>query len=93
MAHAVYVVSLIVVLWCFGGCLIGAVVCIPTKKLWYPELPGGCIDLAAFYYGLQIPNIVTDAVIILMPVRVVLKLPIPRPEKALLSLIFVLGAL
>ncbi|KAF9890233.1 hypothetical protein FE257_006145 [Aspergillus nanangensis] len=93
MIIGVNIVGALVVLWCFGVCLIGAVTCIPFRKLWEPEIPGGCINLAQFYYGLQIPNIVTDAVILAMPMRVVWNLHVPRMQKMLLSGIFLLGLL
>ncbi|GFN21654.1 uncharacterized protein AtWU_11463 [Aspergillus tubingensis] len=86
-------VGAIVILWCFGVCLIGGVVCIPLEKLWNPTIPGGCIDLAKFYYGLQIPNIVTDAVILALPMKHVWNLQVPRAQKIMLTGIFCLGAL
>ncbi|GKZ95726.1 hypothetical protein AnigIFM59636_009734 [Aspergillus niger] len=69
------------------------VVCIPLEKLWNPTIPGGCIDLAKFYYGLQIPNIVTDAVILALPLKHVWNLQVPRAQKIMLTGIFCLGAL
>lgn len=93
MVLAVNIVGATVLLWCFGVCLIGAVTCIPFRKLWEPTIPGGCIDLAKFYYGLQIPNIVTDAVILVMPLRVVWELQMKRVQKVLLTGIFMLGVL
>lgn len=86
-------VGAIVILWCFGVCLIGGVACIPLEKLWNPAIPGGCIDLAKFYYGLQIPNIVTDAVILALPMKHVWNLQVPRAQKIMLTGIFCLGAL
>ncbi|KAJ5587486.1 uncharacterized protein N7459_003251 [Penicillium hispanicum] len=93
MKIAVRVVSVIVVLWAFGGILVGCFTCVPTKKLWFPQTPGGCMDLGKFYYGLQIPNIATDAIILFMPMHVVWNLPISRGQKVGLSAIFVLGFL
>ncbi|RHZ49386.1 uncharacterized protein CDV56_103538 [Aspergillus thermomutatus] len=93
MVLASNIVACVVVLWCFGVCLIGAVICIPFWKLWEPMTPGGCIDLAKFYYGLLIPNIVTDAVIIIMPMKAVADLHISKTQKILLSGIFALGFL
>ncbi|PYH98146.1 hypothetical protein BO71DRAFT_395604 [Aspergillus ellipticus CBS 707.79] len=86
-------VACLVILWCFGVCLIGAVTCIPFRKLWEPTIPGGCIDLPKFYYGLQVPNIVTDGVILALPLRPVWNLQVPRAQKAILLGIFLLGAL
>lgn len=93
MKLAVNVVSSIVVVWAACGILSGCFACIPTEKLWNPKLPGGCMDLSRFYYGLQIPNIATDAIILFMPMHIVWGLPISRAQKMGLSGIFVLGFL
>lgn len=93
MKVGVNVVGMIVILWAACGIIAGAFTCIPTKKLWYPKTPGGCMDLSKFYYGLQIPNIATDAIILFMPMHVVWGLPISRTQKVGLSGIFVLGFL
>jgi hypothetical protein len=90
---AVKIVSMIIILWAACGILAGCFTCIPTEKLWNPMIPGGCMDLGKFYYGLQIPNIVTDAVILVMPMRTVWGLPISKAQKTGLSLIFVPGFL
>ncbi|PYH49451.1 uncharacterized protein BP01DRAFT_379019 [Aspergillus saccharolyticus JOP 1030-1] len=91
MIMAANVVGCIVILWCFGCCLIGAVTCLPFRKLWEPTLPGGCINLAQFYYGLQIPNILTDAIILVLPMKAVWELQISRSQKVMLSGIFLIG--
>ncbi|KAJ5489090.1 hypothetical protein N7539_003980 [Penicillium diatomitis] len=93
MRTAVQVVSLIIILWAACGILAGCFLCIPTDKLWNPMIPGGCMDLAKFYYGLQIPNIVTDAIILVMPMHIVWSLPISKAQKTGLSIIFILGLL
>ncbi|KAJ5966206.1 hypothetical protein N7481_012920 [Penicillium waksmanii] len=93
MKIMVWIVSAIVVLWAFGGILVGCFTCIPTEKLWHPMIPGGCLNMGKFYYGLQIPNIATDAMILFMPMHTVWKLPISRAQKVGLSGIFVVGLL
>lgn len=93
MNIAVQVVSLIVIVWAACGILAGCFICVPTEKLWNPMIPGGCMDLGKFYYGLQIPNIVTDAIILAMPMHTVWRLPISKAQKTGLSIIFVLGFL
>lgn len=86
-------VAAIVLLWGYGVCLVAVFTCIPFRKMWDPTIPGGCINLAQFYYGLQIPNIVTDAVIIAMPMKMVANLHISKTRKTVLSGIFALGIL
>ncbi|KAL3493997.1 hypothetical protein BJX62DRAFT_234855 [Aspergillus germanicus] len=93
MVLAVKTVAAVVILWCIGVFFVSAVVCVPFRKLWEPTVSGACIDLAQFYYGLQIPNIVTDAIILVMPLRIVWNLKMPRTQRILLMGIFMLGVL
>ncbi|KAJ5799729.1 uncharacterized protein N7518_001797 [Penicillium psychrosexuale] len=50
-------------------------------------------ESSKFYYGLQVPNIATDAIILLMPMHIVWTLPISKVQKLGLSGIFILGVL
>ena len=56
-------------------------------------MPGGCINLPKFYYGSQVPNIVTDAMILVMPMKVVWNLHVSKTQDYLLLDIFALGLL
>ncbi|KAJ5747170.1 uncharacterized protein N7511_008866 [Penicillium nucicola] len=93
MKYAVNIVGMVVILWAACGILAGCFICIPTEKLWHPMMQGGCMNLSKFYYGLQIPNIATDAIILIMPMHIVWNLPISKAQKVGLSGIFVLGFL
>ncbi|KAJ5432948.1 uncharacterized protein N7458_012104 [Penicillium daleae] len=93
MDIAVKVVSMVIILWAACGILAGCFTCIPTEKLWNPMIPCGCMDLGKFYYGLQMPNIVTDAIILVMPMHTLWGLQISKAQKTGLSIIFVLGFL
>lgn len=93
MPLAADIVAAIVFLWGFGVIVISGATCIPFQKLWMPTIPGGCINLPKLYYGSQIPNIVTDAIILVMPVKVVWNLHVSKTRKYLLLGIFTLGLL
>ncbi|KAJ5617873.1 hypothetical protein N7537_002987 [Penicillium hordei] len=93
MTIAVNVVFVFICLWVVGVYVAGALICIPAKKFWDPSVEGACLDSAKFYYGIQIPNILTDLILLIMPMRVVWTLPIPKAQKALLSAVFLVGGL
>ncbi|KAJ6102771.1 hypothetical protein N7486_005198 [Penicillium sp. IBT 16267x] len=93
MKAGVNIVGMIVILWAACGILSGCFTCMPTKKLWLPTTPGACMDLGKYYYGLQIPNIATDGIILVMPMQIVWKLPISHAQKMGLSGIFIMGLL
>ena len=77
--------------WALAVCATVAVTCVPVDKIWIPDLPGRCIDLTAFYLGAQIPNILTDVVLLATPIFPIMKLRLERGQKVGLVLIFGLG--
>lgn len=84
----VYIGFLLVILWTTAVCLTAAFTCIPIRKMWSPQVDGKCISIAAFYYGVQIPNILTDIYIILLPIYEILQLDLERYQKVSLIGIF-----
>lgn len=93
MALAVNVVASVVILWAVSIFVAGTLNCIPVNKFWDQTIEGYCIDSATFYYGMQIPNILTDLIILLMPIKVVIGLPVSKSQKLLLSCVFLVGGL
>ncbi|KAJ5591820.1 uncharacterized protein N7459_002189 [Penicillium hispanicum] len=93
MNIAVNAVGLFVIIWTVAIIVTGALQCIPINKYWDSSIQGSCMDTAKFYYGQQIPNILTDLVILLMPLKVVWGLPIGKSQKLLLSGVFLVGGL
>lgn len=81
----------LVSLWGAGIIFTAFGMCSPMAKLWNPTLDGSCIPLIPFYYGLQIPNIVTDLLIIVLPIREILILELSPKLKIGASAMFLLG--
>lgn len=82
-----------VCLWVVGVYVAGALICIPASKFWDQSVEGACLDPYKFYYGLQVPNILSDFIILVMPMKVVWSLPIAKSQKALLCGVFLIGGL
>ncbi|KAK4962539.1 hypothetical protein LTR10_000165 [Elasticomyces elasticus] len=61
------------------------------RKVWRPEVPGTCINLVHFYYGLQIPNIITDIWIVISPIRELTRMELTRKIKTGAIAMFLLG--
>ncbi|KAE8343442.1 hypothetical protein BDV24DRAFT_161489 [Aspergillus arachidicola] len=93
MILAANIVAGFVILWALSVCVVGILLCLPVNKFWDPTVPGSCIDSAQYYYGQQIPNILTDAVLLMMPLKFVWALPISKTQRLLLSGVFVTGGL
>ncbi|KAJ6045004.1 uncharacterized protein N7446_003205 [Penicillium canescens] len=93
MVVGVHIMTVVVLLWVVGVFVSGALLCIPANKFWDQSIPGACLNPYKFYYGIQIPNILCDLIILLMPAKVVWSLPVPKSQKVLLSGIFLVGGL
>ncbi|KAJ5676099.1 hypothetical protein N7462_008996 [Penicillium macrosclerotiorum] len=93
MLFGIYFMGVVVILWTVSIWVAGALNCIPVNRFWDPSVEGACIDMGRFYYGMQIPNIVSDLIILVMPLKVVWSLPIAKSQKILLSGVFIVGGL
>ncbi|KAI8240823.1 Satratoxin biosynthesis SC1 cluster protein 4 [Colletotrichum sp. SAR 10_96] len=66
-------------------------ICVPVEKLWYPDLPGRCINQVATWIANAASTIFTDLLILLMPIPQVWKLQLQKAEKIALTFAFGLG--
>ena len=70
--------------------------CNPVSSFWErdPNKPSNCIvDDYAFFVGIAVPNIVTDAALLSVPIPFIWRLHRDRPQKIALAGIFMLGGL
>lgn len=81
----------IVAVWGAGIILTAFFLCVPMEKNWHPMVKGTCIPILPFYYGLQIPNIITDVLIIVVPIREVMRLQLNKKLKTGAVTMFALG--
>lgn len=80
----------------FGVCtMFGSIFgCTPIAFFWDKTFKDGhCMDLNVFWYVHAAFNIVSDLVIIILPIPVLIPLSLPRRQKYALILIFILGGL
>lgn len=68
-------------------------ICVPVEKLWYPHLPGRCINQVGTWIANAASTIFTDLVILLMPIPPIWKLQLKQIEKIGLTFAFSLGFL
>jgi hypothetical protein len=68
--------------------------CSPVQYTWDKTIVGGsCFNQQAFYRYVSLPNILTDFVILIMPMPVVWKLQTRLTHKVALTGVFLLGGL
>lgn len=91
---ATYCVGSIVVLSCIVGLVANSIVCQPFAYFWDKSIPNGrCLDVVAAYRYISIPNIVTDLMMLILPMRPLFKLRVSLPLKLGLIATFVFGSL
>ncbi|KAK1951970.1 hypothetical protein LY78DRAFT_731711 [Colletotrichum sublineola] len=86
--------------WCIAVLLVSIFQCIPTNAFWdrydpvNPMSPTEftCgVDVNKFFNGNSIPNIITDALVVMLPIPYVLSLQMRKPQKFALLGVFLLG--
>ncbi|QQK44270.1 Integral membrane protein [Penicillium digitatum] len=65
--------------------------CTPIRKSWNYHVPGKCLPVSSLFYGLAIYTIISDVVIIVLPIPLLLGLNIKLAQKAGVVCLFLLG--
>ena len=65
--------------------------CHPRAKIWDPKLPGSCINVPMLLNISGIFNTITDAIILLLPIKAVWNLNMKRQKKFIVVLVFTFG--
>jgi len=83
----------VVVAWLIATILVAVFSCNPVDAFW-TQAPGSkCIVSEHFYIANAVPNIITDVIILALPVRMVWQLHTSKGERIALTFIFLLGSL
>jgi hypothetical protein len=78
-------------LWTFLGSVFA---CTPIAFFWDRNIPGGhCLDLLVVWFSNASFNIVTDFIICILPIPVLKTLRLPKKQKYILTVVFMLGGL
>lgn len=88
-----WVVGVFVMAWVVCITFLFIFICVPVQKLWYPLLPGRCIDQVATWIANAASTILTDLIILLMPLPQLWRLRLKKREKIGLTFAFSLGFL
>ena len=71
-------------------CLLG---CNPIQKAWEPMIPGECLDLIQIGIASGYINIVTDVMILVLPIPMVWQLHLRTKLKVAVTAVFLIGTL
>ena len=90
---AVYTMMAFSVAYCSACALVYLFSCTPEKKTWNIALPGKCIDLTVVDKVIGGFNILTDFLILVLPVPMIWGLSLTKSKKLALSAVFGTGLL
>ena len=88
-----YIVGGFVVAWVICITFLFIFICVPVQKLWYPQLPGRCIDQVGTWIANAASTILTDLAILIVPLPQVWKLKLRTSRKIAVLIAFGLGFL
>ncbi|KGO53358.1 hypothetical protein PEX1_082550 [Penicillium expansum] len=86
-----YIIGIFVILWVICITFLFIFICVPVQKLWYPQIPGRCINQVATWVANAVSTIATDIVILVLPIPQVWKLQLRMSEKIAVLVAFSLG--
>ncbi|UPK92128.1 hypothetical protein LCI18_003063 [Fusarium solani-melongenae] len=88
---ACYVVMGIIVSWSIGG--VGATIwqCVPIEGAWNKAIDAKCIDSNKFWIAYAVMNILTDIMVLTLPIGSIMRLQMNIRERLMLCGVFLLG--
>lgn len=93
LRRAIYVLGGVTADWWVAVQLAATFQCGPISKAWDTELKGHCINQLLFYAWNSVPNCALDLLIVILPMREILRLQTSSAQKAGLAGTFLLGEL
>ena len=90
---ALFVLGGITICWWIAMICTYVLQCIPVKAAWKPEVVSKCVSIYGLYIGQAVTNVLTDVIILVLPLQPLLKLHIRRFQKLVLIGVFALGFL
>lgn len=88
---AVIVLGILLILYYVATVIAKIWECVPLARAWDQSIPGSCIDVLMLVNVDGIFNLVTDFIIVIMPLRVVWNLNMKVTKKASVVLAFTFG--
>ncbi|KAH8802576.1 hypothetical protein F5884DRAFT_474588 [Xylogone sp. PMI_703] len=86
-----YIIGGFIIAWVICVIFLFIFICVPVQKLWYPQLPGHCINQVGTWIANAASTILTDLAILVLPIPHLWKLQLRRSEKIALTCAFSLG--
>lgn len=90
---ASYIVMGVVVAWSIGG--VGSTIfqCVPIAGAWDKSVKATCINSDIFWVAYAVMNILTDVMVLALPIAPIMQLQLSPRSKVMLCAIFLMGGL
>lgn len=88
-----YIIGAFVIIWVITITFVFIFICVPVQKLWYPHLPGHCVNQVGTWIANAASTIASDLAILILPIPQVWKLQLRKSQKVALTFAFCLGFL
>ena len=88
---ALWTTAFLVVAWWMAIDVFNVIQCQPVSKSWYRDSPGTCVELRTVLLSTATPNVVTDTLLLVLPLPTLWRLPIATSRRMMLSVVFMLG--
>ncbi|KAF2087061.1 hypothetical protein K490DRAFT_1925, partial [Saccharata proteae CBS 121410] len=85
------VTMVLVTLHFLSTVVVFSIQCVPMEKYWNPTVPGFCISITAFFYSTNIFTIITDVVILALPISTLWQVQRPRKQRLAIVGAFLVG--
>ena len=86
-----WVVGAIILSWEVATVVAEIFTCTPVQASWKPDLAEHCINAKSFYLGNTVSNLLTDVIVMCLPMPIIWGLHMSTKRKASVSAVFLLG--
>ncbi len=90
---ACWCVLAILIGWGIGALFATIFQCVPVEGSWNPTIKATCIDKDAFWTAYAVGNVITDVMVLSLPLPMIFQLHLKMRDKIGIAGIFLLGAL
>jgi hypothetical protein len=90
---ACFVAMGIIVCWSLGAIFATIFQCIPIAASWDKTIQGTCVDSDATWISYAVINVLTDVMVLALPIPLIMRLHLSLRDRLLLCGIFLLGSL
>ncbi|KAF2275265.1 uncharacterized protein EI97DRAFT_494860 [Westerdykella ornata] len=84
-------IAALIIAWCLADVMAGFLICRPLARNWDMTIPGKCGSQPKFYFAMGLINIITDIVLIILPMPFLYNLRMATKKKLLAASLLSIG--